>query len=72
MYRRLRTINEVIKFIKSKDEGSAVSRYVIENLILERKVYYIKSGVKYLVDLDDVIEVLSLRKEERKHGEVEN
>lgn len=72
MYRRLRTINEVIKFIKSKDEDSAVSRYVIENLILERKVYYIKSGVKYLVDLDDVIEVLSLRKEEKEHGEIKN
>ena len=53
--RRLRSIGEILKYIRKEDEDSEISRYFIETLMVERKVYYIKSGNKYLVDLDDVL-----------------
>ncbi len=58
--RRLRSIGEIINFIKKEDVETAVSRYAIETLILKRKVFYFKSGNKYLVDLDDVLSELCI------------
>lgn len=64
--RKLRTLNEIIKFIKSMDSGSSISRHFLETLILKHEVYYIKSGNRYLVDIDEVFEKLNLyvRKEQ--------
>ena len=56
--RKMRSISQVIKFIKENDKETAITRYFIENLIYKQKIYYIKSGNKYYVDLDEVLNKL--------------
>lgn len=62
MLRRMRTINGIIDFIKKEDNDTAINRYIIETLILKKKVFYIKSGSKFIIDLDDVLAELNLNK----------
>ena len=61
----MRTINQIIDYIKKEDKETAISRYFIEVLILKHKVFYMKNGNRYLVDLDDVLKELCLNKTER-------
>lgn len=60
MIRRMRAINGVLKYIRNENKESAISRYLIENIILRKKVYYIKSGNTYYVDLDEVLKELGI------------
>ena len=64
MIRRMRTINDIIKFIKKEDKDTSINRHIIENLILKHKVYYFKNGNTYHVDMDEVFKELNLIKEE--------
>lgn len=58
--RKLRSIDEVLKFIKKEDEDSAVTRFMIERLIAKQSIFYTTTGNKILVDLDEVLEKLGL------------
>lgn len=58
--RRLRSINDTLKLIKAIDPDSAVTRYMITNLVKEDKIYNQKMGNKLLVDYDEILDVLGL------------
>lgn len=58
--RALRSIDEVLMYIKKIDSESAVTRYMICNLVKNDEVYHISSGVKTLVDLNEILEKLGL------------
>lgn len=64
MVRRMRTINEVVKYIKREDEETSINRHIIENLILMRKVHFIRAGNVYHVDLDDCLNELKIIRKE--------
>lgn len=56
---RTRTINETIEYIKSLDEDTAVSAYLIRKMCRENKVHCFMTGKKYLINIDDLIEKMS-------------
>ena len=56
---RMRTINETLEYIKSLDEGTAVSAYLIRKICKDKKVHCFMTGKKYLIDIDDLIEKMS-------------
>lgn len=58
--RRLRSTRDTLDFIKSIDQESAVTRYMITSLIKENKIYNQKVGNKAIIDLDEVLQVLGL------------
>ena len=60
MVRRLRTMNQVVKYIKREDSGSAINRHIIETLVLSRKVFNQKIGNVTYVDLDECLNVLNI------------
>ncbi|MBP5446363.1 MAG: hypothetical protein J6Y28_09350 [Acholeplasmatales bacterium] len=60
MIRRMRTMNEVVKFIKKEDSGTSINRHIIESLVLSRKVFYVRLGNVIHVDLDDCLEKLMI------------
>lgn len=58
--RKLRSIEEVLRFIKKEDKDSAVTRFMIERLVAKKSIFYTTTGNKILVDLDEVLEKLGL------------
>lgn len=55
---RIRTIQQCLVEIKSIDRESAITENFIRTLCKDNKVRYFKSGVKYLVNLDNLLEYL--------------
>ena len=60
---RMRTINETICEIKQADPKSAVTAYFVRTLCKENKIRHFYTGKKVLVDLDSLIEYLTVPKE---------
>lgn len=58
--RKLRTISEILRYIKKEDKDSAVTRYMIESLILKSEVFYTRSGNRIFLDLNEVLHKLGL------------
>lgn len=58
--KKLRSISEVLKLIKSIDPDTAVTRYMITSLIKNGKINSLISGNKVLVDYDEVFSALGL------------
>lgn len=58
--RKLRTISEILRYIKKEDKDSAVTRYMIESLILKNEVFYTRSGNRIFLDLNEVLLKLGL------------
>jgi len=56
---RMRTINEVCVELKKQDPDSAITPYFIRKLVNEKKIVYILSGSKALINLDSVIAYLN-------------
>jgi len=52
---RVRTLKEAYNTIKAEDEGTAISYTLIRRLVLNNKVPTMKSGKKYLVDVDALL-----------------
>jgi LPS sulfotransferase NodH len=50
--RRLRTINEAVRYLKQQDPETSMTPYFIRRFIIEGQVPTIMAGKKYLVDLD--------------------
>lgn len=53
---RIRTIQAAVNEIKAADPGSAISYHAIRAAILAGKIPASRTGAKYLVDLDQVLE----------------
>ena len=58
--RKLRSINETLKSIKNEDPETAITRYMIDTLVKEGKVYNIKIGNKVLIDYDETLTALGV------------
>lgn len=59
MIPKMRTINEMVKEIKTQDPRSAISYHYIRSLCKAGKIKCILVNSKYLVDLDAFITYLS-------------
>ena len=57
---RLRTINQAYMHLKEKDSEMAVSKYLFREIVKQGKIHAMKSGNKYLVDIDTLEEELEL------------
>lgn len=55
---RIRTIQEAYREIKSNDPDTALSAFTIRRLILSNTIPHIKTGNKYLINLDVLEEYL--------------
>ena len=56
---RIRTIQQCLNEIRVLDSQTAVTENFIRNLCKDNKVKHFKSGNKYLVNLDDLLDFLS-------------
>lgn len=55
---RIRTIDGCVSELKQIDPGSQISRNFVRNLVLTGKVIHTKSGSKYLVNFDSLLDYL--------------
>jgi len=51
---RMRTIKDTIVLIREQDPNTAITYNCIKNLCIDNKIKYIKTGNKYLVNLESV------------------
>lgn len=56
---RIRTINEAVKELKKEDPGCNIGYNTLRNLIIQGTLPEVRSGTKYLIDLDKVKEVFA-------------
>ena len=58
----------ILKTIGDSANATGISKYQVRQLVLNNKIKYIRSGVKYLVNLESLIDYLNGEngKKERK------
>lgn len=56
---RMRTVSDAVKELKVLDENTAVTEYYVRSLAVTGTIPRVKSGKKYLINLDSLIEHLS-------------
>ena len=59
MLPRMRTIAETYKYLQESDPETAMNPYAIRRLILTNTIPFVKSGNKYLINLDLLEKYLS-------------
>jgi len=59
MLPRMRTIAEAYKYLKKSDPDTAMNPHAIRRLILTNTIPSVKSGNKYLINLDTLEEYLN-------------
>lgn len=52
---RIRTINQAYNLIKFNDPESAITEHLIRQLVIKGEIPSFKSGTKYLVDVDVIL-----------------
>lgn len=57
---KFRTIKDCFKLIKESDPNTAITEYFIRSLCRQGKVAYLKAGCKYLVNFDELLEILKI------------
>lgn len=55
---RMRTVADALKELKALDKNTAVTEYYIRSLAISGAIPRVKSGKKYLINLDSLIEHL--------------
>ena len=55
MLPRMRSIKQALEMIKAEDENTCISEYYIRSLCKQNKIKHIRTGVKELVDFDDLL-----------------
>ncbi len=55
---RIRTINSAVEELKKEDSNSAITTHYVRKLCKENLIAYKKSGCKYLVDYDSLLEYI--------------
>lgn len=56
---RMRTVKQCFEFFHKEDPETSISEYYLRTLIKQKKVPVFKTGVKFLVNLDVLINYLS-------------
>lgn len=62
---RLRTITTCYEDIKRIDQNTAINKWLLRRLVNEGKISYRKSGNKFLIDLDEVLEYFGMEASDR-------
>lgn len=60
MAARMRTIREALKEIKELDQNSSVTYNFIKKLCEQEKVTVVRLNKKYLLNLDDLLQILHM------------
>ncbi|MBQ0040813.1 MAG: hypothetical protein KBS56_02150 [Clostridiales bacterium] len=63
---RYRSISGTIAQIKADDPETAITESLLRKLIREGYIPSVKSGCKYLVDLDDIYDYFYVKKGRKK------
>ena len=56
---KLRTLSEAYNYIKEQDPGTALTPWALRLMVVSGDVPCIKSGKKYLIDMDGLFEHLT-------------
>lgn len=56
---RMRTIAETAKFFREMDENTPITESTLRKMISEGTIPAIKTGVKYLINLDTVLQLFN-------------
>lgn len=59
----IRTIKGALEEIKARDPKSDITMYAIRQIVKEGKIPYIRSGKKYLLNVEKLIDYISGIKE---------
>ena len=51
---KLRTLKECFEYIKENDERSAVTPYFLRQMVVQKKIPYMRAGRKYLINLENI------------------
>lgn len=54
---RMRSIIETAKFFREMDENTQITEYTLRKMIAEGTIPAIKTGAKYLINLDILLEL---------------
>lgn len=60
MAARMRTIREALKEVKALDHNSSVTYNFIKKLCEQEKVTVVRLNKKYLLNLDDLLQILHM------------
>ena len=60
MAARMRTIREALKEVKALDQNSSVTYNFIKKLCEQEKVTVVRLNKKYVLNLDDLLQILHL------------
>lgn len=56
---RMRTIKQCFEYFKEVDPESSISEYYLRSLVKQNKIAYFKTGSKFLINLDKLIDYLN-------------
>ena len=56
---RMRSIREVAKYFKDMDPDTQISEKALRNMVADNSIPYIKTGVKYLLNLDLLLDIFN-------------
>ena len=59
MTSRMRTLDAAIAQLKKDDPDTALTKHALRQMVLAGRVPHEKSGVKYLINYDGLLDVLS-------------
>lgn len=54
---RMRSIREVEKYFKDMDPETEITEYTLRKMIANESIPYVKTGVKYLLNLDLLLDM---------------
>ncbi len=57
---KLRTLKECYEYIKAADTNTAVTPYFLRQMVVQKKIPYMKAGRKYLINLDVLDKFMSV------------
>jgi len=56
---RMRTIKQAFIYLKKEDPESSISEYYLRCLVKQKKIPVFNTGVKFLINLDKLIDYLN-------------
>lgn len=58
-FSRIRSVREVARYCKEMDPETQITEYTLRKMIAEGTIPAVKSGTKYLINLDRLLEMLN-------------
>ena len=65
---KLRTLKECYEYIKENDTNSAVTPYFLRQMVVQKRIPYMRSGRKYLINLENIDKFMAGELPEKKNG----